>query len=114
MIRMCGCHPRPLSGHRRPTRPPHLPGGGPSAQRCAACGTGKTVIAAAAAKRIAPKGRVLVLVLVPTLELLTQAVRAWRAAGHNGPAVAVCSFHDDSELWTLKVRCTTDPIQPIR
>nr|WP_169786248.1 DEAD/DEAH box helicase [Streptomyces yerevanensis] len=75
----------------------------------AACGTGKTVIAAAAAKRIAPKGRVLV--LVPTLDLLTQTVRAWRAAGHKGPAVAVCSLHDDPELWTLKVRCTTNPIQ---
>lgn len=75
----------------------------------AACGTGKTIIAAAAAKRIAPKGRVLV--LVPTLDLLTQTVRAWRAAGHKGPAVAVCSLHDDPELWTLKVRCTTNPIQ---
>lgn len=91
-----------------------IPANGLRGQVHAACGTGKTVIAAAAAKRIAPKGRVLVLVLVPTLELLTQAVRAWRAAGHNGPAVAVCSFHDDSKLWTLKVRCTTDPIQPIR
>ncbi|WP_331739916.1 Helicase associated domain protein (plasmid) [Streptomyces sp. NBC_00015] len=89
--------------------PGGIPANGLCGQVHAACGTGKTIIAAAAAKRIAPRGRVLV--LVPTLELLTQTVRAWRAAGHNGPAVAVCSLHDDPELWTLKVRCTTNPIQ---
>ncbi|WP_406707849.1 hypothetical protein [Streptomyces halobius] len=48
---------------------------------------GKTIIAAASAKRIAPKGRLLV--LVPTLDLLIQTVQAWHAAGHKGPAVAV-------------------------
>ncbi|MEW2467960.1 Helicase associated domain protein [Streptomyces sp. NPDC046994] len=89
--------------------PGGIPANGLRGQVHAACGTGKTIIAAAAAKRIAPKGRVLV--LVPTLDLLTQTVRAWRAAGHKGPAVAVCSLHDDPELWTLKVRCTTNPIQ---
>ncbi|MFE7076475.1 Helicase associated domain protein [Streptomyces sp. NPDC057620] len=89
--------------------PGGFPANGLRGQVHAACGTGKTVIAAAAAKRIAPRGRVLV--LVPTLDLLTQTLRAWRAAGHKGPAVAVCSLHDDPELWTLKVRCTTNPIQ---
>ncbi|MFJ3899880.1 Helicase associated domain protein [Streptomyces sp. NPDC090083] len=89
--------------------PGGIPSNGLRGQVHAACGTGKTIIAAAAAKRIAPRGRVLV--LVPTLDLLTQTVRAWRAAGHNGPAVAVCSLHDDPELWNLKVRCTTNPIQ---
>lgn len=89
--------------------PGGIPANGLRGQVHAACGTGKTFIAAASAKRIAPRGRVLV--LVPTLDLLTQTVRAWRAAGHNGPAVAVCSLHDDPELWTLKVRCTTNPIQ---
>ncbi|WP_331732031.1 Helicase associated domain protein [Streptomyces sp. NBC_00989] len=89
--------------------PGGIPANGLRGQVHAACGTGKTIIAAAAAKRIAPRGRVLV--LVPTLDLLTQTIRAWRAAGHNGPAVAVCSLHDDPELWTLKVRCTTNPIQ---
>ncbi|MEV2235835.1 Helicase associated domain protein [Streptomyces phaeochromogenes] len=89
--------------------PGGIPPNGLRGQVNAACGTGKTIIAAAAARRIAPKGRVLV--LVPTLDLLTQTVRAWRAAGHKGPAVAVCSLHDDPELWTLKVRCTTNPIQ---
>ncbi|MFI1508211.1 Helicase associated domain protein [Streptomyces sp. NPDC020597] len=89
--------------------PGGIPANGLRGQVHAACGTGKTVIAAAAAKRIAPRGRLLV--LVPTLDLLTQTVRAWRAAGHHGPAVAVCSLHDDPQLWTLKVRCTTNPIQ---
>ncbi|MEU5298595.1 DEAD/DEAH box helicase [Streptomyces umbrinus] len=89
--------------------PGGIPPNGLRGQVNAACGTGKTIIAAAAARRIAPRGRVLV--LVPTLDLLTQTVRAWRAAGHKGPAVAVCSLHDDPELWTLKVRCTTNPIQ---
>ncbi|MGW0912596.1 Helicase associated domain protein [Streptomyces sp. NPDC002784] len=89
--------------------PTGIPAGGLRGQVHAACGTGKTVIAAAAAKRIAPRGRVLV--LVPTLDLLTQTVRAWRAVGHKGPAVAVCSLTDDPELWTLDVRCTTNPIR---
>ncbi len=89
------------------------PGGIPSAglrgQVHAACGTGKTVMAAASAKRLVPRGRVLV--LVPTLDLLAQTVRAWHEVGHKGPAVAVCSLQDDPELWSLKVRSTTNPIQ---
>ncbi|MGW0877788.1 Helicase associated domain protein [Streptomyces sp. NPDC002740] len=89
--------------------PGGIPANGLRGQVHAACGTGKTIIAAAAATRIAPRGRVLV--LVPTLDLLTQTVRAWRGTGHHGPAVAVCSLHDDPDLWTLKVRCTTNPIQ---
>ncbi|MBK3574081.1 Helicase associated domain protein [Streptomyces sp. MBT65] len=75
----------------------------------AACGTGKTLIAAASAKRLVPKGRVLV--LVPTLDLLAQTVKAWHDAGHKGPAVAVCSLQDDPELWDLGVRSTTNPVQ---
>lgn len=49
--------------------------------------------------------------MVPTLDLLTQTVREWRGAGHTGPAVAVCSLSDDPELWNLKVRSTTNPVQ---
>ncbi|MGC5396478.1 Helicase associated domain protein [Streptomyces sp. DT20] len=75
----------------------------------AACGTGKTVIAAASARRIVPKGRILV--LVPTLDLLAQTVKAWHEVGHKGPAVAVCSLQDDPELWSMKVRSTTNSIQ---
>ncbi|MFF4508384.1 Helicase associated domain protein [Streptomyces sp. NPDC001401] len=86
-----------------------IPADGLRGQVHAACGTGKTVMAAAAAKRIVPRGRVLV--VVPTLELLSQTVRAWHEAGHTGLAVAVCSLQDDPELWNLRVRCTTNPIQ---
>ncbi|MYW31116.1 DEAD/DEAH box helicase [Streptomyces sp. SID2119] len=86
-----------------------IPANGLRGQVHAACGTGKTIIAAASAKRLVPKGRILV--LVPTLDLLTQTVREWRAAGHTGPAVAVCSLTDDPELWNLKVRSTTNPVQ---
>ncbi|MFG2903298.1 helicase, partial [Streptomyces zaomyceticus] len=69
----------------------------------------ETIIAAASAKRLVPKGRILV--LVPTLDLLTQTVRAWREVGHVRPAVAVCSLQDDPELWSLRVRSTTNPVQ---
>ncbi|MGD3112494.1 Helicase associated domain protein [Streptomyces sp. YGL11-2] len=89
--------------------PGGIPADGLRGQVHAACGTGKTVIAAAAAKRLVPRGRVLV--LVPTLDLLAQTVKAWHDAGHRGPAVAVCSLQDDPELWNLKVRSTTNPVQ---
>ncbi|WP_327723057.1 DEAD/DEAH box helicase [Streptomyces europaeiscabiei] len=89
--------------------PGGIPVNGLRGQVHAACGTGKTIIAAASAKRIAPKGRILV--LVPTLDLLSQTVQAWNSAGHAGPAVAVCSLQDDPELWSLKVRSTTNPVQ---
>ncbi|MET9135153.1 DEAD/DEAH box helicase [Streptomyces antibioticus] len=89
--------------------PGGIPSDGLRGQVHAACGSGKTIIAAAAAKRLAPKGRVLV--LVPTLDLLTQTVKAWRGVGHTGPTVAVCSLTDDPELWNLKVRSTTNPVQ---
>ncbi|MFD7436048.1 Helicase associated domain protein [Streptomyces sp. NPDC059861] len=89
--------------------PGGIPANGLRGQVHAACGTGKTFMAAAAAKRLAPRGRVLV--LVPTLDLLSQSVAAWHHAGHKGPAVAVCSLQDDPQLWNLKVRCTTNPIQ---
>lgn len=86
-----------------------IPFHGLRGQLHAACGTGKTIMAAASAKRLVPKGRILV--LVPTLDLLAQTVKAWHEAGHKGPAVAVCSLQDDPELWSMKVRATTNPIQ---
>ncbi|WP_331727658.1 Helicase associated domain protein [Streptomyces sp. NBC_01176] len=89
--------------------PGGIPFNGLRGQVHAACGTGKTIIAAASAKRLVPRGRILV--LVPTLDLLTQTVKAWHDAGHKGPAVAVCSLQDDPELWSLKVRSTTNPVQ---
>ncbi|MEU7419102.1 DEAD/DEAH box helicase [Streptomyces antibioticus] len=89
--------------------PGGIPGHGLRGQVHAACGTGKTTIAAASARRLVPRGRVLV--LVPTLDLLAQTVKAWHDVGHRGPAVAVCSLQDDPELWDLKVRSTTNPVQ---
>ncbi|MDX3232483.1 DEAD/DEAH box helicase [Streptomyces sp. ME19-01-6] len=89
--------------------PGGIPFNGLRGQVHAACGTGKTIIAAASAKRIVPKGRVLV--VVPTLDLLAQTIKAWHDAGHKGPAVAVCSPLDDPELWNLGVRSTTNPVQ---
>ncbi|MFI5635140.1 Helicase associated domain protein [Streptomyces sp. NPDC051664] len=86
-----------------------IPRHGLRATVVAACGTGKTFIAAHSALRLARNGRVLV--LLPTLDLLTQTVREWRSAGHTGPAVAVCSLDDDPHLWDLDVRSTTSPPQ---
>ncbi|MEV4441862.1 Helicase associated domain protein [Streptomyces sp. NPDC049577] len=86
-----------------------IPANGLRGQIIAACGTGKTVIAAFAARQIVPRGRVLV--LVPTLDLLVQTVKEWHKVGHTGPAVAVCSLDDDPDLWNLKVRCTTNPVR---
>ncbi|MEV5249893.1 DEAD/DEAH box helicase [Streptomyces werraensis] len=86
-----------------------IPDNGLRGQVHAACGTGKTFIAAAAAHRIAPHGRVLV--LVPTLALLSQTVQEWRAFGHGGPMVAVCSIEDDPRLYSLGVPSTTSAPQ---
>lgn len=86
-----------------------IPEAGLRATVVAACGTGKTLMAAAAALRLARGGRVLV--LLPTLDLLTQTMREWHTAGHTGPAVAVCSLTDDAQLWKLGVRSTTSAPQ---
>ncbi|MGK5533994.1 Helicase associated domain protein [Streptomyces sp. URMC 129] len=87
----------------------HIPAGGLRATVVMPCGSGKTLVAADTARRVARNGRVLV--LVPTLDLLTQTVLAWQAAGHKGPAVAVCSLTDDPALWAAKVRVTTSAPQ---
>ncbi|MFI5983580.1 Helicase associated domain protein [Streptomyces sp. NPDC051555] len=86
-----------------------IPRAGLRATVVAACGTGKTFVAAAAALRLARHGRVLV--LLPTLDLLGQTLRAWRTAGHTGPAVAVCSLQDDPARSGLDVRSTTSAPQ---
>ncbi|MFI1585594.1 Helicase associated domain protein [Embleya sp. NPDC020630] len=85
------------------------PWAGLRTQVVAATGTGKTRIAAACAAHLAPHGRVLV--LVPTLDLLTQTVAAWRAAGRTGPMIAVCSLRGDPALDAAGVRCTTSAPQ---
>lgn len=89
--------------------PGGIPAKGLRGQVISACGTGKTITAAFAAREMLPNGRILV--LVPTLDLLAQTVREWHRVGHEGPAVAVCSLQDDPELWSLKVRSTTNPVQ---
>ncbi|MFI0763060.1 Helicase associated domain protein [Streptomyces anulatus] len=86
-----------------------LPVGGLRGQVHMATGTGKTITAAMAALKLCPSG--VIGVLVPTLDLLTQTIEAWRRAGHQGPAVAVCSLGADPLLEALGVRCTTNPTQ---
>ncbi|MDQ0946618.1 superfamily II DNA or RNA helicase [Streptomyces phaeochromogenes] len=80
-----------------------FPSEGLRTQVVAATGSGKTLIAVEAARRL-PARRVLV--LVPTLDLLTQMTRAWRGGGRRGAMVGVCSLRaEESE----GVPCTTDP-----
>ena len=83
----------------------------PRASVIAACGTGKTLIAARTAARIAPRGRVLV--LLPTLDLLSQTIRSWRAAGRTGTTVAVCSARQalDHKPLGAGTPLTTDPAE---
>lgn len=69
------------------------PAAGLRAQVVAACGTGKTRIAAGVAERLRASR---VLVLVPTLDLLTQTVAAWQEAGRGGAVVGVCSLRGDT------------------
>ncbi|MGW1055958.1 Helicase associated domain protein [Streptomyces sp. NPDC002521] len=81
----------------------------PRASVIAACGTGKTLVAARTTARIAPRGRALV--LLPTLDLLSQTIRSWHAAGRKGSTVAVCSARQalDHEPLGADVPMTTDP-----
>ncbi|WP_020555654.1 DEAD/DEAH box helicase family protein [Embleya scabrispora] len=70
-----------------------------------ACGTGKTWVAAGAAATLAAHERVLV--LVPTLDLLVQTVRAWHRAGRvGGNQLAVCSLAGDRALGDAGVQAT--------
>ncbi|MGW2372204.1 Helicase associated domain protein [Kitasatospora sp. NPDC001683] len=62
----------------------------------AATGSGKTLIAAGCARRLAAKGRVLV--LVPTIELLEQTAQSWSTkGGRRGLAIAACSREEALE-----------------
>ncbi|WP_051817705.1 DEAD/DEAH box helicase [Kitasatospora sp. NRRL B-11411] len=62
----------------------------------AATGSGKTLIASGCARRLAARGRVLV--LVPTIELLEQTAEAWSLrGGRRGLAVAACSREEALE-----------------
>ncbi|MBT1186766.1 DEAD/DEAH box helicase family protein [Streptomyces sp. CJ_13] len=70
-----------------------------------ACGTGKTYVAARLARRLAPQGTRLV--LLPTLELLAQAIDDWRTAGMTGSVLALCSKRPNPA--SESVAFTTDP-----
>ncbi|MFG2910259.1 Helicase associated domain protein [Kitasatospora sp. NPDC048286] len=70
--------------------------GGGRATVIAATGSGKTLIAAGCARRLAARGRVLV--LVPTIELLEQTAESWSLrGGRRGLAVAACSREEALE-----------------
>ncbi|OIV38704.1 helicase [Mangrovactinospora gilvigrisea] len=84
-----------------------VPDCGLRGQLVSATGTGKTITAAVAAKRLVPHG--MIGIIVPTLDLIAQTVAQWRTAGHTAPMVAVCSLGDDPYLEQLDVRCTTHP-----
>ncbi|WP_246041248.1 DEAD/DEAH box helicase family protein [Streptomyces cadmiisoli] len=71
----------------------------------AATGSGKTLIGAESARRLSARR---VLVLVPTLDLLTQMAGAWRRAGRSGAMVGVCSLRAEE---SQGLPCTTDPVE---
>ncbi|MEV6932286.1 Helicase associated domain protein [Dactylosporangium sp. NPDC051485] len=61
-------------------------------QLIAACGSGKTLVAAHAAVRLVPAG--LVVITCPSLALVAQTLAVWTAGGVAGAVLAVCG--DDS------------------
>jgi superfamily II DNA or RNA helicase len=77
-----------------------------------ACGTGKTLVGMWTSERL---GSQLTLVVVPSLPLLAQTLREWRANGTVGRFLAVCSdesVSDDSFIThttELGIPVTTDP-----
>ncbi|MFG2910945.1 Helicase associated domain protein [Kitasatospora sp. NPDC048286] len=71
-----------------------------------ATGSGKSYVGAAAGQKLVPRG--VVLVVVPTLDLLVQMIGSWRAAGRAGDMHAVCSLVD-SEL-PYRVMASTSPL----
>ncbi|MEU8894160.1 Helicase associated domain protein [Streptomyces sp. NPDC048442] len=79
-----------------------LPPEGLRTQVIAATATGKTRIAAAVAQQLRARR---VLVLVPSLDLLVQTAKAWRAAGRTGAMVGACSLPASK---SEGVPCTTD------
>ncbi|MFD9445863.1 Helicase associated domain protein [Streptomyces sp. NPDC060006] len=80
-----------------------MPPEGLRTQVIAATGSGKTLIGAESAHRLSARR---VLVLVPTLDLLTQMAGAWRRAGRSGAMVGVCSLRAEE---SQGLPCTTDP-----
>ncbi|MER5951705.1 Helicase associated domain protein [Streptomyces sp. NPDC001904] len=82
-----------------------MPSQGLRAQVVSATGSGKTLMAVEAARRLKARR---VLVLVPTLDLLLQTVAAWRAGGRGGAMVGVCSL---SAADSQGIPCTTSDVE---
>ncbi|MFE0520765.1 Helicase associated domain protein [Streptomyces sp. NPDC058954] len=81
----------------------HIPPQGLRTQVVAATGSGKTLVAVESAHRLAARR---LLVLVPTLDLLTQTAAAWRHGGRHGAMVGVCSLRAQANEG---IPCTTNP-----
>ncbi|MEU6237543.1 Helicase associated domain protein [Kitasatospora sp. NPDC047058] len=80
----------------------------PEGLRCqirAATGSGKSLTAVHVAGRLRSERT---LVLVPSLPLLEQTVAVWKAEGHGGRMVGLCSLKGGEQPG---VRCTTDPVE---
>lgn len=69
-----------------------LPARGLRTQVIMATGSGKTLVAAHCADKL-KAGRVLV--LVPSLDLLTQTAQAWRDSGRSGPVIGISSLRGE-------------------
>ncbi|MGW7414572.1 Helicase associated domain protein [Streptomyces sp. NPDC054863] len=82
-----------------------VPEDGLRCQVIAATGSGKTRIAAVTAQRLHARR---VLVLVPTLDLLTQMAAEWRRAGRSGAMVGACSL---AGAESGGIPCTTNPAE---
>ncbi|MGF1430018.1 Helicase associated domain protein [Kitasatospora sp. LaBMicrA B282] len=72
-----------------------------------ATGSGKSYVAAAAARKLATRGAVLV--VVPTLDLLLQMTASWQQAGRAGRMYAVCSLTPGALPYGIAG--TTNPLQ---
>ncbi|MCX5338475.1 DEAD/DEAH box helicase [Streptomyces sp. NBC_00140] len=81
----------------------HMPPEGLRTQVIAATGSGKSLMGAESARRLSARR---VLVVVPTLDLLTQMAGAWRRAGRSGAMIGVCSLRAEE---SQGLPCTTDP-----
>ncbi|MES4909437.1 MULTISPECIES: Helicase associated domain protein [unclassified Streptomyces] len=81
------------------------------AQVIMATGSGKTRVAARSAEKLRA-GRVLV--LVPSLDLLTQTEAAWREAGRTGPMIGVSSLRGEDVTFpnTTDVEELVDWVRP--
>ncbi|WP_432982928.1 Helicase associated domain protein [Dactylosporangium sp. CA-233914] len=85
--------------------------GGSRGQLIAACGSGKTLVAAHAAVRLVPAG--LVVIACPSLALVAQTLAVWSTGGAAGDVLAVCSDDSvaDASMHASELDCpvTTDP-----